>query len=431
MRFNSSLAIDFNEWNRVQMERENNVTLQSNGFKEETPSLGAGTEYGKEQRAEARRRRSGTNPKNHKPEDQPWMIQHDKTGKTGAMKKYRGVREGGVTDNASYYVLTQAGDGVLDAFPVQEWYSFQATQRYEALSYEEAEEQFNSRKRSLNIFNVMARKRMSNDGDNDENGNNDHSAKKSLKSDLCISAEWGSSSSDNGDSNNEDDPNYRRNRKQVKRRVKAKRNRSKSLSESEEEEPAEDSDDGDGDGKEVDYLDSTEEDDNDVQLDGVNDLVTISDDDSDTEEKGKEKYNKSRQEDCDSPSESDGQSWNQAKASQPIIATQPMKPIVPSVKPVANVKRKVAISTVIKEKQVRVDALPGLPAILNGKVNEKVIRRYLCHKPMTITELVTKFKRMNLNVASEQLVTFIAAVLKKINPVKRIINGKMTFSLNS
>lgn len=33
-----------------------------------------------------------------------------------------GVREGGVAENASYYILTQAADGAFEAFPVQEWY---------------------------------------------------------------------------------------------------------------------------------------------------------------------------------------------------------------------------------------------------------------------------------------------------------------------
>lgn len=33
-----------------------------------------------------------------------------------------GVREGGVTENASYYVFTQATDGAFEAFPVEEWF---------------------------------------------------------------------------------------------------------------------------------------------------------------------------------------------------------------------------------------------------------------------------------------------------------------------
>ena len=78
-----------------------------------------------------------------------------------------GVREGGVTENASYYIFTQAADGAFEAFPVQEWYKFQTVQRYKALSYEEAEEEFISRNKTFNLFNVMVRKRMKNTGEDD------------------------------------------------------------------------------------------------------------------------------------------------------------------------------------------------------------------------------------------------------------------------
>ena len=82
-----------------------------------------------------------------------------------------GVREGGVTENASYYIFTQAADGAFEAFPVEEWYNFQTIQRYKALSIEEAEEEFNARNRTLNLFNVMMRKRRNkNENDEDEDG---------------------------------------------------------------------------------------------------------------------------------------------------------------------------------------------------------------------------------------------------------------------
>lgn len=81
---------------------------------------------------------------------------------------HSGVREGGVTENASYYVFTQATDGAFEAFPVQEWYKFQTVQSYKHLSYEEAEEEFTSRSKTFNLFNVMVRKRMKNNGDEDD-----------------------------------------------------------------------------------------------------------------------------------------------------------------------------------------------------------------------------------------------------------------------
>merc|ERR1712071_293487 len=180
MRFHGSSVIEFSEWNHVKMERENNM-VNFKGFNEDSPKFGAGSEYGKEAREEARRKKYGIISKKYKPEDQPWIIQHGKTGKTDKTdktdktektektekKKYRGVREGGVTENASYYVFTQATDGAFEAFPVQEWYKFQTVQSYKHLSYEEAEEEFTSRSKTFNLFNVMVRKRMKNTGEDD------------------------------------------------------------------------------------------------------------------------------------------------------------------------------------------------------------------------------------------------------------------------
>lgn len=56
--------------------------------------------------------------------------------------RYRGVKEGGVSENASYYIFTQAVDGAFEVFPVNHWYNFTPIQRYKSLTAEEAEEQF-------------------------------------------------------------------------------------------------------------------------------------------------------------------------------------------------------------------------------------------------------------------------------------------------
>ena len=56
--------------------------------------------------------------------------------------RFKGIREGGVSDNSSWYVFMQAKDGAFEAFPVEEWYNFQPINRYKALSAEEAEKEF-------------------------------------------------------------------------------------------------------------------------------------------------------------------------------------------------------------------------------------------------------------------------------------------------
>lgn len=61
-------------------------------------------------------------------------------------------------------------------------------------------------------------------------------------------------------------------------------------------------------------------------------------------------------------------------------------------------------------------------------ITEDAVRRYLSRKPITTTQLVTKFKNRS-NLSSEQLVSIIALLLKKINPEKKMIKNKMFLSL--
>lgn len=56
--------------------------------------------------------------------------------------RFKGVREGGITDNSSYYLFTHGDDGVINALKLEEWYNFQPVQRYKTLTVEEAEEEF-------------------------------------------------------------------------------------------------------------------------------------------------------------------------------------------------------------------------------------------------------------------------------------------------
>ena len=196
MRFLDSAGVDFTKWVTPKIERENNQ-VQMKNWNEDMPKFGAGSEYGREAREEARRKKFGVYSRKYKPEDQPWLLQHG--GKTG--KKYKGntaktckvieknlcitifsiftgVKGGGVTENASYYVFTNAPDGVFEAFPVQDWYNFNPVQSYKALSIEEAEEEFTSRNKTFNLFNVMVRKRMKkNEGDDEEDDDEEGAGK--------------------------------------------------------------------------------------------------------------------------------------------------------------------------------------------------------------------------------------------------------------
>lgn len=57
-------------------------------------------------------------------------------------RRYRGVKKGGVTENASYYIFTQCPDGAFEAFPVQNWYNFTPLAKHRTLTAEEAEEEW-------------------------------------------------------------------------------------------------------------------------------------------------------------------------------------------------------------------------------------------------------------------------------------------------
>lgn len=90
---------------------------------------------------------------------QPWILKVG--GKSG--KKFRGIREGGVSAYASFYVFAHAPDGAIEAYPLNEWYNFQPIQRYKALSAEEAEQVFGRRNKVMNHFSLMMRHRLKGD----------------------------------------------------------------------------------------------------------------------------------------------------------------------------------------------------------------------------------------------------------------------------
>lgn len=64
-------------------------------------------------------------------------------------------------------------------------------------------------------------------------------------------------------------------------------------------------------------------------------------------------------------------------------------------------------------------------------ITEEAVRRYLLRKPITVTELLQKFKSKKTKIPSQDMVNVIAHLLKKINPVKKTQNQKMYLYLNN
>ncbi|XP_060810490.1 general transcription factor IIF subunit 1 isoform X2 [Amyelois transitella] len=275
MRFNATLNVDFAKWTHVKMERENNIR-EFKGMEEEMPKYGAGSEYGRDVREEARRKRFGIQSRKYKVEDQPWILKVG--GKTG--KKFKGIREGGVSENAAYYVFTHAADGAIDAYPLQEWYNFQPIQRYKALSAEEAEQEFGRRNKVMNYFSLMFRKRMrgdeaADDADEDNEKKTKGKAKKDLKiSDMDELMESGDDSSDSEAGEKEDSDSGAKKAKD-KKKVAATKKKKKV-----EDEAFEESDDGDEEGRERDYISDSSESESDHEMKVNKELKGVAEEDA-------------------------------------------------------------------------------------------------------------------------------------------------------
>lgn len=261
MRFNANLNVDFANWKNVKLERENNMR-EFRGMDEETPKFGAGSEYNRDFREEVRRKKLGITARKYKADAQPWILKVD--GKNG--KKFRGIREGGVGENAAFYVFTHAPDGAIEAYPLHEWYNFKPIQRYKALSAEEAEQEFGRRNKVMNFFSLMLRKRLK--GDEDEGEDPEEKLKLgpgSKKSkDLKISDmdEW-MNSDDDSDSSDEDGEAKAKKKddddSDADKKKKKKKGPEKKKKKASDDEAFEESDDGDEEGRELDYISDSSE----------------------------------------------------------------------------------------------------------------------------------------------------------------------------
>ncbi|XP_057662965.1 general transcription factor IIF subunit 1 [Diorhabda carinulata] len=477
MRFNGTLDVDFGKWTKVSMERENNMK-EYKGADEELPKFGAGSEFGREAKEEARRKKLGIVARKYKVEDQPWILKS--MGST--VKKFKGIREGGVSNNTAYYVFTHAEDGAIEAFPLQEWYKFQPIQRYKALSAEEAEMEFSKRNKHLNYFSLMLRKRLKGEEEADLDEGEEKSKKSTSKKekDLKISEmdEWmDSSDEDSSVEEEKEDPDENDKKKKGKKAVPKKKKRDTDA------EAFEDSDDGDGEGRELDYIsDSSDSEPENVNLDGVAEEKALrkllnsdeeSDEDSEksekeqsnedddkeketekkeeTDEKDKKKKKKKTKKDVKKDLKKDAKIDDNDFSSDSSSDEETKKNKKEEVKKVKKEEKEVssenssrsATPTDNKRKLIN-DVLAGpspkkvkldLPTFIAGSnesgITEDAVRKYLMRKPMTTTELLQKFKSKKTGLSSEQLVNIMTQILKKINPVKQTLKGKMYLSIKS
>ncbi|KAM4530076.1 general transcription factor IIF subunit 1 [Odontesthes bonariensis] len=252
MAFNAGDKVNCSAWTQARMERD--MSGRRIYGEEETTEGGAGSEFGKKQREESRRKKFGIVTREFKLEDQPWILKVN--GKAG--KRFKGVKKGGVTENASYYIFTQCPDGAFEAFPVHGWYNFTPQAKHRTLTAEEAEEEWGRRNKVVNHFSIMLQRRLREqergDDDDDETEKSGKKKKKGggrggdlrihdLEDDLEMS-------SDDSDSSMGDDGESKAKAKKDAGKGKTKKKKRKSN----DKEALEDSDDGDYEGLEVDYM---------------------------------------------------------------------------------------------------------------------------------------------------------------------------------
>ncbi|XP_071952562.1 general transcription factor IIF subunit 1-like [Antedon mediterranea] len=492
MKFNSGDRVDFTKWKKGVMLRENNLGK----FKDQNdmPKFGEGSEYGRERREEARKKKYGIISKKYKEEDQPWILkQHEKGG-----KKYKGTKEGGINDNASHYIFTQMADGSFCASPVKSWYKFTPMVQYKFLNDEEAEEEFGRRDKTLNFFSVMVKKRIKQDGSLEDEQKEEKSKAPRKKDSLTITEDdeyLGFLSDDDDDSDDDSDDTERKQAKEKKAKKKAKNSKKKYRVKKKDwgEEAGEESDVDDYDDQEKDYLSEKSSDeeetveqrkDEERGLDEEIEEINVSSEEEVEEEEikepevedaeNKDKEDKSKEDGSSaSGSDSDDSDIDDSKIQSAVFMqnkTQVKKTSGKSSKsssrnssrpgtPLTADNTTTTLSQVagrLQDKGVsnkrQGDAgsssqsqTPGPPSKkprtespmpLKGqpgevRITEDVVRRYLMRKPMTTKDLLHKLNPKKTGMSPTDIVKRLTEVMLKLGPKKEVIKDKVYWSIKS
>ncbi|KAK7100494.1 general transcription factor IIF subunit 1-like [Littorina saxatilis] len=485
MRLPNRPPIDFSKSTdlSIKMERENNFKeYKTANDIDMMPKFGAGSEFGRDQKEEARRKKYGIILKKYNPDEQPW---HLKIGSGKQAKKFRGVREGTISENTSYYIFTQCADGAFEAIPVEEWYNFTPMIRYKYLNAEEAEEEFSRRDKTLNYFNIMLKKRVKNEDKDTELDEEEKAAKsKASKSGkkrrefmLTDMDDWANISDDDEDIDEEDEDGDEKPRDDDKKGGKGKKGKAnakgkakvKNSKQNSDDEAIEESDDGDYDDKEVDYMSDSSssglsgadeknkkyEEKGVAEEDGLRNILNSEDEedeeenkeeeDNEDEEKKDEKPAKEKKTGSESSSSSSGSDSDIDKDEKITSALLMQKEKGDKKKPNEKGDAGSSSTNTTDSKSVKRKGDGDAPPSKKSKrdhssysggsssdgITEDAIRRYLQRKPMTTKDLLQKFRSKKLNLTKEQMTHAIAQLLKRINPERTMINKKLYLSLKA
>uniref|UniRef100_A0A8C7NNN6 Transcription initiation factor IIF subunit alpha n=1 Tax=Oncorhynchus mykiss TaxID=8022 RepID=A0A8C7NNN6_ONCMY len=462
MAFNSGDKVNCSSWTQARMERD--MSNRRMYGVEETEEGAAGSEFGKKQREEARRKKFGIVTREFKVEDQPWILKVN--GKAG--KRFKGTKKGGITENASYYIFTQCPDGAFEAFPVNGWYNFVPQAKHRTLTAEEAEEECGgTRNKVVNHFSIMLQRRLREQergpDDDDEEGEKGGKKKKKkggrggdlrihdLEDDLELS-------SDESDSNGDSKPKKKEG--DVKGKVKKKKKKKRGS----DSEANEDSDDGDFEGLEVDYMsDESRTLTLFTGIDEASESEEESEEEKQNEEEGKEeeeeeegkktpvqtkkKRDSSGESDTSEDSDIDGEAASalfmkkrtppkrgggRGSGGSSRTGSRPGTPSIDSAS-TSNTLR-AAASKLEQGTHTRMHShthsqMGNRFLYFDVQLTEEAVRRYLIRKPMTTKDLLKKFQTKRTGLSSEQTVNVLAQILKRLNPERKNVNDKMHFYL--
>uniref|UniRef100_A0A8C4ZJR1 Transcription initiation factor IIF subunit alpha n=1 Tax=Gadus morhua TaxID=8049 RepID=A0A8C4ZJR1_GADMO len=442
MAFNAGDKVNCSTWTQARMERD--LSARRMYGEEEAPDGAAGSEFGKKQREEARRKKYGIVTREFKVEDQPWIL------------KVNGK-------NASYYIFTQCPDGAFEAFPVHGLYNF-VPHNHAATPAEgdgNAEGEGGRRRRR---GGRRAGRRQEEEEEERRRGPAHH---RPWQEDLEMSTDDSDSSMGEGRGKAKKDKEAKG--KQGKKKKKKKKGS--------DNEAAEDSDDGDYEGLEVDYM-----------SDESIDEATESEEESE-EEKPNEEETKEGEEEEEEGKKTPVQTEKKKKKGESstskwvLLCSPPQKkrtppkrgggrgsggssrassrPGTPSIDTAATSNTLRAAASKLEQGK-RPPAAPSTdspaakrlkmepagqspapsgkttpqppsgkstPSTSDVQLTEEAVRRYLIRKPMTTKDLLKKFQTKRTGLSSEQTVNVLAQILKRLNPERKNVNDKMHFYL--
>ncbi|KAL1443399.1 hypothetical protein MTO96_007485 [Rhipicephalus appendiculatus] len=356
--------------------------------------------------------------------------------------RFKAIREGGVSENTSFYVFCKAPDGVFEAFPIEEWYNFNPVNRFKALTAEEAEVEFERRDKVMNHFSIMVRKKMSLEEEGskeegeEEKGKKGKKGKKEKNRDFQITEmdDWVSDSDGDGDDDSDGRwitcrPLARRKRNPKTRRQtdeKSAEPKPKSKADKKEGGSSKSASKGNSSGESSSESSDSDFDDSKFQSamfmqkpkkkNGC-ESANSSRANTPTKHVSDEKKSKGHGSVVQEPWDSDNKALKRKmmEESPSAAKTEGSGPKRP-------------------RSESNLSSTPSMPSSWSSStegITEESVRRYLLRKPMTTTELLQKFKSKRTGLSSEKLVNTIAQILKRLNPEKQTIKGKLYLSIKA